>query len=122
MPKFLKHEIINVKPILPSEEEGTKLIWNPESDIKVLVIIFIFLLFFLLFNFRTMTFSESKLVLQPFILYNSKDSTYISKLIIILEHDGYELVKVNSRISCMYINNNLFFIYSSSIIFYRYFI
>jgi hypothetical protein len=99
MPKFLKHETVQVKPILPSEENDRKLIWNPESDIKM------FLTSTPLPSlnkmlFRSMTFSESKLVVNPFLVYNYKESIYLEKLEVIFEHDGYELIKVRSRPSC----------------------
>lgn len=54
-----------------------------------------------------MTFSESKVILQPFVLFNAKYNTYVNKLVIIFEHDGHELVKVHSRQKCNYYFDNL---------------
>jgi hypothetical protein len=47
-----------------------------------------------------MTFSDSKLIVNSFPVYNSKEGLYLNNLVIVFEHDGYELVKVKSRPSC----------------------
>jgi hypothetical protein len=40
------------------------------------------------------------MVVPSIYLYNAKEKTYLERLTLVFEHDGYELVKVTKKTQC----------------------
>lgn len=51
---------------------------------------------------RSYVFSESRVSLPAVYLYNAKEKSYLERLTIVFEHDGYELVRVTHKAKCKY--------------------
>mmetsp|Transcript_15453 Transcript_15453/g.23331 ORF Transcript_15453/g.23331 Transcript_15453/m.23331 type:complete len:244 (+) Transcript_15453:39-770(+) len=82
MPLFLRDDTVLSKPNLPRENENTRdIIWDSTKDIRM-----------------SFTFSNNQLVIPSVHLYQAHTHQYIDKLIVILEHDNHEIVRVRHKV------------------------